>query len=454
MPPGTRRTMAGMPRQPDSSVGAVTAASDALLGTGIAVITVGAVLALLLVIGFAVLVRRGRASRRGATRQFDDAGLRADVALVRLDDLVTESADELAFAEAQFDDTTTRPLAGALAAARSNLTAAFRLKQQLDDTVADSATQVREWTATILMLCETSTERLTAERSVMDGLRTLERSAPGQAESLRRSLDDTLARVAAAEDIVASLKSGYAVSAVSSVLSSPVEATALLESARVSLDDADRALAEDGFASGHLDSAASNIERAGHLLDGVQERDRALAAASGRLLEVLSTTRTALGEARRVRDRPPDPTTGAAVGAAVVVVEQALAAADRRNDADGGATVGPDPDASRARIEAAVDALDSALAGARTQRQRLEHAAEARDGALLTAQSQFGTTRAYIAASHGGVGAEARTRLAEAERLLAVAEAESDPVIALDTARRSATYSRDADALARFARSG
>jgi hypothetical protein len=50
------------------------------------------------------------------------------------------------------------------------------------------------------------------------------------------------------------------------------------------------------------------------------------------------------------------------------------------------------------------------------------------------------------------VGAAARTRLAEAERQLSVAEAEAEtePVTALDTARRAMTHATDADALARF----
>jgi hypothetical protein len=69
---------------------------------------------------------------------------------------------------------------------------------------------------------------------------------------------------------------------------------------------------------------------------------------------------------------------------------------------------------------------------------------------LVSARSQIAATQDFIASRRGGIGADARTRLAEAQRLLEVAEAQSDPVAALDTARSSATYSRDADALARF----
>ena len=80
----------------------------------------------------------------------------------------------------------------------------------------------------------------------------------------------------------------------------------------------------------------------------------------------------------------------------------------------------------------------------------MDAARTALTGALVAARSQIATTADFIDTRRGGIGPEARTRLAEAPRLLVVAEAESDPVTALDTARASATYSRDADALARY----
>ena len=57
-----------------------------------------------------------------------------------------------------------------------------------------------------------------------------------------------------------------------------------------------------------------------------------------------------------------------------------------------------------------------------------------------------------ISAHRGRVGADARTRLAEAQRQLALAEAAAvdDPVEALDAARRASRIAQDADALARY----
>ena len=94
-------------------------------------------------------------------------------------------------------------------------------------------------------------------------------------------------------------------------------------------------------------------------------------------------------------------------------------------------------------------ALDTALASARNQAQRLEHARIALAGALVSAKSQLEAVRA-LKASGRRVGADARTRIAEAERQLELAETEADPVEALDAARRAVTHARDADALARY----
>ena len=141
-----------------------------------------------------------------------------------------------------------------------------------------------------------------------------------------------------------------------------------------------------------------------------------------------------------MRDTPPNPDAGAAVSRAIQIVEAALAT-DRESQ---------DPLATLETLRAANAELDASMAGARNQAQRLDGARTALVGALVGARSQLKATMNFIDNRRGGVGTEARTRLAEAERLLSVAEAETDPVAALDTARSSATYARDADALARF----
>ncbi|MEO6942719.1 MAG: hypothetical protein ABI238_07845, partial [Terrimesophilobacter sp.] len=172
----------------------------------------------------------------------------------------------------------------------------------------------------------------------------------------------------------------------------------------------------------------------------IDELQAELTKASDAVTALRESTRTNLSQARAVRDTPPDADAGAEVGRAIHKVENALTADPELHN----------PLDTLEILRAANAELDSSMAIARNQTQRLEGARTALVGALVGARSQVSATRNFINTRRGGVGTDARTRLAEAERLLIVAEAEADPVAALDTARSSATYSRDADALARF----
>ena len=109
-----------------------------------------------------------------------------------------------------------------------------------------------------------------------------------------------------------------------------------------------------------------------------------------------------------------------------------------------------DPAVDLARLREAMDGLDVIRSAARNRQLRLENARTALGGAFLAARSQITLTREFIVTHRGRVGASARTRLAEAERQLTLAEAEADPVTALDAARRAMTHATDADALARY----
>jgi hypothetical protein len=109
-----------------------------------------------------------------------------------------------------------------------------------------------------------------------------------------------------------------------------------------------------------------------------------------------------------------------------------------------------DPFASRDLLRAARDRLDAARAEARRAAGRLDGARSALGGAIAIAESQLGVVRGLVERGRGAVGAEARTRLAEAERQLLIARQEPDPVAALDAARRATARANDAEALARY----
>jgi hypothetical protein len=102
-----------------------------------------------------------------------------------------------------------------------------------------------------------------------------------------------------------------------------------------------------------------------------------------------------------------------------------------------------DPIATLDRVEKAHQALDQSLSGIRDQQEQARRAQAALQQTIMAAQSQISATSDYIAARRGGVGTEARTRLAEAQRNLdyALSISSNDPVTAL-------TYAQQAQALA------
>ena len=95
------------------------------------------------------------------------------------------------------------------------------------------------------------------------------------------------------------------------------------------------------------------------------------------------------------------------------------------------------------RLEAANAQLDASLEGLRDRQEQERRARDALQHTIMSAQAQIAGTSDYIRARRGGVGSEARTRLAEAERNLqqAIALQSSDPVSAL-------AYAQQANALA------
>ena len=402
-------------------------------------ITLVVIFVVAVAVGFWVLRRRhARTPQPTGPRPVKQ---RANILLVRLDDAVTTGEEELAFAIAQFGSEATGDYARVLASARASLTEAFTLQQRLDDAHPDTEAQQRDWTARILHLCENEQAALTTEQARFDDLRGLEKNAPANLEAARGLIASLAERRQASADRLRQLRTTYSASAVASVADNLQRADDALAAAQESADAAAGALGSTSTTAAvdAVRAATDSAYLATHLLDAIDSLAGELSKTTDAVSSLAASTRASLDEAKAVRDDPPDPAAGAAIAVAVEVVARTLSALP-----------GDDPIRALDELREAGATLDFSLAGARNQRQRLEGAKAALAGALVAARSQLSVTRDFIAARRGRVGAGARTRLSEAERLLTLAEAEADPVLALDTARSSATYSRDADALARY----
>ncbi|WP_327288947.1 TPM domain-containing protein [Streptomyces sp. NBC_01198] len=363
--------------------------------------------------------------------------------LVATDDAVRTSQEDVGFAAAQFGEAAAQPFTEAVEYARDELTAAFRLRQRLDDSVAADDMTRRQMLDEILSRCTQANRRLDAESEAFDRLRALEANAPQVLEQAEAKAAALPGRIAAAETALAPLAAGYAGSAIEPVAGHPAEARDRLEFARASLDQARAAIGTDhGRAAVFVRAAEGALDQATTLADSVTRRADELHAADASLRAALTETDADLAEARGVL------ATGGAGGhtelrARIARAEAVVAAV--RGELAGGRY---DPIAGLRRVEEAEAELDEALAGAREQEVGERRARGLLDQALLAARSEVAAAHDVITTHRGAIGSRARTRLAEAERRLQQAQAAADAPAALAHAQEADRLAREAQRLA------
>ncbi|WP_326738494.1 TPM domain-containing protein [Streptomyces sp. NBC_01022] len=366
--------------------------------------------------------------------------------LVDTDDAVRTSDEELGFATAQFGEEAAAPFTEAVTYAKGELTAAFRLRQQLDDAIPKDDATRRRMLDEIISRCADANDRLDAVSEDFDRLRELERNAP-QALAAAESRFRTLAgRVSAAEATLVSMRGSYAESASAPVAGDIEQAKDRLVFATSSLNQARQAAdsGDNSAAAVYVRATEGAIGQAATLVDGIDRRARELGEAAGRLPAALTEMETDLADAGGLLEG-----TGQGVSTADLrgrIARAQSVARDVREEVEAGPY---DPIDALRRVEEADAVLDEALAGAREKEQGNQRARSLLDQAMLTARSAIGAAADYVSTNRGAVGSQARTRLTEAQRRLERAgelAGADDPQAALAEAQR-------ADALAGEARS-
>lgn len=366
--------------------------------------------------------------------------------LVDTDDAVRTSDEELGFATAQFGEEAAAPFTEAVTYAKGELTAAFRLRQQLDDAIPEDDATRRRMLDEIISRCADANDRLDAVSEDFDRLRELERNAP-QALAAAESRFRTLAgRASAAEATLVSMRGSYAESASAPVAGDIEQAKDRLVFATSSLNQARQAAdsGDNSAAAVYVRATEGAIGQAATLVDGIDRRARELGEAAGRLTAALTEMETDLADAGGLLEG-----TGQGVSTADLrgrIARAQSVARDVREEVEAGPY---DPIDALRRVEEADAVLDEALAGAREKEQGNQRARSLLDQALLTARSAIGAAADYVSTNRGAVGSQARTRLTEAQRRLERAgelAGADDPQAALAEAQR-------ADALAGEARS-
>lgn len=367
---------------------------------------------------------------------------RSGSALVATDDAVRTSEQELGFAIAQYGKDATVDFQAALTTAKTQLTEAFTLQQRLDDVEPDTEQEQRDWLGQIIRLCEQANDELDDQADAFNELRALEKNAPDAMASVEKDVVALEPRLAKADATLTALAAKYSPSALSPVLENVSQARERLAFATTA-----RAAAGEKLAAGETGPAAVAIRAA----EGAVQQTTVLLDAIDRLQSDLDTSRPSIAAA--VADLEGDIAQAQALAGAGTTGLDGVIASTRQTVADAKAALAAtrlDPPTITARLETANTQIDSILQGVRDAQQQAERTRSALGHTLLTAHSQVSAAQDYIAARRGAVGAEARTRLAEAARLAQQAESQQsvDPAAALATAQRSSSLASQAIQLA------
>lgn len=433
-------------------MGAATAAATGLttvVGGGGTESSGGSILpALLLVVVLAIAAlviwivirsrRKGKPAVSGGAPDADprsqistaDLARQAASALVQTDDAIKTSEQELGFARAQFGDAAAAEFDEALAHAKTDLDQAFALKQQLDDEVPDTEAQARQWHAQIIDLCTHANTELDEKAAAFDELRKLEQNAPEALARVHDARTSAAEGQAAAAATLANLQLSYAPQALAPIIDNPAQAEARLTfaaeclttaeheigagnggTAAVSIRAAEEAVGQAAqlqAAIGKLGSDLAQGERDAEALVAELEKDIALASGlpdtDGRLAGVIASTRQQVDAATALLSGP---------------AKRPLFALES--------------------LDKANKEIDAVLTGIRDAQAQAQRAAQQLGSLISQAQGQVSAAEDYITSRRGAIGAEARTRLAEAGSSLVQAKqlAPTDPAQALPYAQRA-----------------
>lgn len=388
--------------------------------------------------------RRKREQAEVAQRD-SDLARRAQSALVAADEHIRLAVDEVSFAEAELGPNSVSDLRTALDSVRTHMQEAFHLQQLNHDEIPDTAEELRTRNTRIIQLCEWAEDLLEDRMAALEEPIERARRAPEIISRVRADATRIRTRLPHARDTVERLAARYSPSALEAVAANPAEAEQLLSFAEHSAGVAERRreAGQREQANLAMEAATEAARRAETLVDAVETFEVEALRAESTLGAIVEDSRNDLIVARTAPQVP-------AVIDAMSSLQAALAALPA-------AGINTDPFEHLTRMREANAALDAAIAAARERAARpipdLSHVRHAIDDA----DRQLAVARDVIAGHRGWIGADARTRLAEAERVRADLDrvvggsaatvptiAEDDREQAMEAARRAAHLASEA----------
>ncbi|MGB3413215.1 MAG: TPM domain-containing protein, partial [Microbacteriaceae bacterium] len=369
-----------------------------------------------------------------------ELGHRVSSALIGLDDAIKLSEQELGFAVAQFGKDATAEFRKALDEASENTKQAFKLKQLLDDHVKDTEAETRQWSTEILRLCDVANTALEAHEKAFEELRKLEENAPELVGSLQSELQSLQAEEAQIAATLQQLNTQYDAEALQAINQNPAQAKALLTFSSEQL-----ALASSRLAEGKTSEVALALRATQQSLDQVIELNRAVNE-TGPALQQAQTQLDAL----RANVQQDLVNARSLNATALVGIGQDLAQIQQESESTLAQLSGRNPAADLARLDAVNTRLDQVMANTMSLVERRQRVVSTLAQALPAAERSITEARHYVTTRRGGIGVDARTRLADAEQKFtqAVSVQQSDPEQSLNLANQSISSAQLATRLA------
>lgn len=386
-----------------------------------------------------------RRDQEEAEARGSDAARNAQAALVAADERMRLTADEIVFAEAELGPASVQDVRDALESVRVHMREAFQLHQLNHDEIPDTAEELRTRYARISQLCAWAEDLLDEKMAALAEPIERARHAPEIIARVRAEAAQLRERIPNARDTVDRLAARYAPAALDSVAANPAEADQLLGFAEHSAGVAERRreAGQREQANLALEAATESVRRAHTLIDAIETFEVEALRAESTLAAIVEDSR---GDLIAARTAPQVP--------AVVEAAARLQAALATLPAGG---VNTDPFTHLSRLREANAALDAAVDQARERAARPAPDMAHVHHAIDDADRQLAVARDIIAGHRGWIGVDARTRLAEAERVRAdldqalggsAASAtrvdEDDRERAVELARRAAQLANDA----------
>lgn len=409
------------------------------------VIIIAVVAAIVLYVVFVRIMqaRRGRAVAEERDRQTGELAKQANRQLIETDDALKDAQQEAGFAEAQFGEETAKPFRDALEAAAAELKAAFSLRQQLDDATPEDPPTRERMLREIIAHCEKARALVSEQEASIKSLRDLQKTAPDVLRQLPDQAAVVEARLPGAEEKRGALER-YSPANWQAVAGNVTEVRKRLEFVKSETARGTAAVTAGDVQAAALAARGAQVAlaQAGTLLDAVERLSAALDQARDGLPALVADAESDVGAARQsISAGQVSPDLAAGVAAAERLLASAKAAAS---------ATPPDVLAAQSAATQAHNAANQALAGIREAVAQRAREKAALDNQMRSAEAAIGRSNDYIETRRGGVGREARTRLAEAQRHWDEARAAyaTDPARASQEARQAERMAGEAYGLA------